>query len=227
MTKTILIPGLLCDQTVWQPLLDRLGGQAFVAMAPDQDTLTGMAAEILKNHDGPLSVLGHSMGARIAMEMARQSPDRVLKLGLFDTGAHPLREGETKKRAEIVKFAFKNGMKALSDRWLPGMIHPDHQQNPRLMRSLEDMVLRMTPELHARQINALVHRPDANQYLSEIACPVLLMVGRQDQWSPVSQHQEMLELLPDAHLEVIENAGHFSLLEQPELTSEVILNFLK
>jgi len=53
------------------------------------------------------------------------------------------------------------------------------------------------------------------------------MVGRQDQWSPVSQHREMLELLTDACLEIIENAGHFSLLEQPEKTSEVILDFLK
>jgi pimeloyl-ACP methyl ester carboxylesterase len=226
VSKIILVPGLLCDQTVWQPLLDRLDGGAFVAMAPEQDTLTGMAQEILASHDGQLIVLGHSMGARIAMEMVRLKPERITRLGLFDTGIHPLKEGETAKRAEIVKFAFDNGMKALADRWLPGMIHPMHQQNPLLMQSLEDMVLRMNPDLHARQINALVNRPDAREYLKEITCPVLLLVGRQDQWSPISQHQAMLEHLPNAYLEIVDDAGHFSLVEQPETASKVIVNFL-
>ncbi len=226
MTTTILIPGLLCDDTVWQPLMDQLEGQASIGMAPTQDTLTGMAREILGQHTGPLTVLGHSMGARIAMEMARQCPERITKLGLFDTGAHPLREGETEKRAEIVKFAFENGMQALADRWLPGMIHPDHQDNPQLMRALNDMVLRMDPALHARQINALVHRPNASAYLHEIACPVLLLVGQEDQWSPVSQHRDMLKILPDAHLEIINNAGHFSLLEQPAIVAKISAEFI-
>jgi pimeloyl-ACP methyl ester carboxylesterase len=227
MTETILIPGLLCDDTVWQPLLQRLGGTAHVAMAPELDDLTDMAQEFLERYDGPLSIIGHSMGARIAMEMVRLQPERVSKLGLFDTGIHPLRDGETEKRNEIVRFARENGMSALADRWLPGMLHPMHQTNPAVMGPLREMVLRKDPELHARQINALVQRRDASIYLKDIHCPVLLLVGRQDQWSPVAQHQDMLKLLVNGHLEIIDDAGHFSLVEQPQQVAEIAERFLK
>ncbi|MEJ1990304.1 MAG: alpha/beta hydrolase [Maritimibacter sp.] len=88
-------------------------------------------------------------------------------------------------------------------------------------------MLRKNPDLHARQINALVHRPDASAYLATITCPVLLVVGRQDQWSPVAQHQDMLRLLPDARLEIIENAGHFAPVEQPDVVAGLLAEFLE
>ena len=227
MVKIVLIPGLLCDETIWQPLLDRLDGKAQIAMAPDLEDLTDMAQEFLDRYEGPLAVIGHSMGARIAMEMVRLQPDRVLKLGLFDTGIHPLRDGETEKRNEIVRFALENGMPALADRWLPGMVHPMSQTNPAVMGPLREMVFRKDPELHARQINALVQRPNASFFFRDIQCPVLLLVGRQDQWSPVVQHQDMLELLDNARLEIVDDAGHFSLVEQPEKVAEFAARFLK
>ena len=46
MPRILLIPGLLCDETVWQPLLERLGGQAEVADLSTQDDLTQMARDI-------------------------------------------------------------------------------------------------------------------------------------------------------------------------------------
>jgi len=87
------------------------------------------------------------------------------------------------------------------------------------------MVLRSNVQMHQRQINALVNRPDASSYLASIECPVLLVVGRYDQWSPVSQHEDMLHLLPNATLEVVDNAGHFSPLEQKDEVAELLLAF--
>ena len=95
-----------------------------------------------------------------------------------------------------------------------------------LNKEIEAMVLRKDADLHARQINALVTRPDASAYLAGITCPVLLVVGRQDQWSPVSQHEDMLRLLPDARLEIIEDAGHFAPLEQPDDVAALLADFL-
>ena len=94
------------------------------------------------------------------------------------------------------------------------------------MQGLTEMVLRMDPDLHERQIMALVTRPDASGYLGEIACPVLLVVGRQDAWSPPAQHAEMLALLPDARLEVVEEAGHFAPVEQPDRVAALLAGFL-
>ncbi len=223
---TILIPGLICDGIVWDPIVDQLGDKTIIADLTTQNDLTDMARDCLALSDGNLRVAGHSMGARVALEMARLAPERIERLALLDTGIHPLKDGERAKRDDIVKFAYANGMQALSDRWLPGMVHPDRHQDAALMNALNAMVLRQTVDIHARQINALINRPDAAAYLASITCPVLLMVGRQDAWSPLSQHQDMLNLLPHARLVVIENAGHFAPVERPEATAAELVPFL-
>lgn len=223
---TILIPGLICDRVVWDPIIDQLGDDTIIADLTTQSDLTDMARDCLALSEGRLRVAGHSMGARVALEMARLAPKRIERLALLDTGIHPLKEGERAKRDDIVAFAYANGMQALSERWLPGMVHPNRHQDTELMNALSAMVLRQTPDIHARQIKALVNRPDATGYLAKITCPVLLMVGRQDAWSPVSQHQDMLNLLPNARLVVIEDAGHFAPIEQPAATAAELVPFL-
>jgi pimeloyl-ACP methyl ester carboxylesterase len=226
MAQILLIPGLLCDETVWQPLLAQLGGKAAVADLSTQDDLTTMAQDCLAAHPGKLRIAGHSMGARVAMEMARAAPGRIERLALLDTGMHPLKEGERERRAGIVRFAHDRGMAALAERWLPGMVHAPNREDAALMRSLTDMVLAKDADLHERQITALVNRPDASAYLGSITCPVLLVVGEEDQWSPVAQHAEMARLLPRPRLEVIPGAGHFAPLEQPEAVAGLVAEFL-
>lgn len=220
---TLLIPGLLCDGVVWAPVLDRI--EAEVADLSTQDDIGQMAQDLLDAYPGPLRIAGHSMGARVAMEMAHRAPERIERLALLDTGIHPLKDGEREKRNEIVRFAYENGMEALAARWLPPMVH-EPNRTPDLMGMLTEMVLRKDPDLHARQIKALVNRPDAARYLPGIACPTLLVVGRQDAWSPVAQHEEMLALMPAARLEIVENAGHFAPLEQPETVARLVADFL-
>jgi pimeloyl-ACP methyl ester carboxylesterase len=181
-----------------------------------------MAQDILASCSGLLMVAGHSMGARVALEMVRQAPKRITKLVLLDTGMHPCKEGEEGPRRELVNLAYEKGMDALAERWLPPMVHPDRLDDQRLMDTLYSMVTRMTPELHERQITALLNRPDAESMISTIQCPTLLVVGRQDAWSPLSQHEDMRTRIPDANLKVIEEAGHFSPIERPMEVTNVL-----
>ena len=96
-----------------------------------------------------------------------------------------------------------------------------------LVASLTDMVLKSGAEVHERQIMALVNRPNATTYLHAIDCPTLLITGNQDRWSPVAQHQEILKLMPRACLKLVNNAGHFMPIEQPEETSQIIKQWLE
>ena len=148
------------------------------------------------------------------------------KLVLIDTGIDPRREGEEEKRQELVDLAFAEGMGALADKWLPPMVHLDRVGDEALLAPLKAMVLRASPEQHQRQIRALLNRPNARTGLAQIACPTLVMVGRQDRWSPLAQHQEMAALIPNATLVVIEDSGHMSTVEQPEQVSQALLRFL-
>ncbi len=213
----VLVPGLLCDGLVWEAAIGELAPHlpCAVAVLDTQDTITAMAEDTLAAYPGPLYVAGHSMGARVALDMWRQAPDRVQRLALLDTGVHPFVEGEQVKRLERVKLAYKQGMRALADDWLPAMVHPSRLADATLMGALTAMVMRKSPQIHERQIRALLSRPDARPLLAGITCPTLVAAGRQDRWSPLEQHEQMVAALPDARLAVIEDAGHFAPVERP------------
>lgn len=217
----LFIPGLLSDATAWAEVMDGVG-RGTVADVTTQPSITAMAEDLLARHGGPLVVAGHSMGGRVALEMARLAPERLAGLALFDTGVHPANEGELPRRRELVELAYREGMTALAGRWLPPMVHPDRLADAALMGALTAMVERMTPEIHERQIGALVGRPDARPGLGAISCPVLVGVGRQDAWSPPGQHQEFVEAIPHAKFVTIEDAGHFAPTERPEAVASAI-----
>ncbi|WP_238364899.1 alpha/beta fold hydrolase [Mesobacterium pallidum] len=224
MATTLLIPGLLCDAIVWESVLAHIP-LAQVADLSTQDRIGQMAQDCLDRTPGQLRVAGHSMGARVAIEMLRRAPERIERVALLDTGIHPLKKDEREKRAEIVAYAHANGMEALAKRWLPPMVWEGNQQNPELMGRLTDMVLSKDPDLHERQIHALVTRPDTD-HLREVRCPALILVGREDQWSPVSQHEDIAAMMPQAQLVVIDEAGHFAPMERPEQVDAVLVPFL-
>jgi pimeloyl-ACP methyl ester carboxylesterase len=234
MSKTptlLLIPGLLSDVAAWQPVADRLAPIANVEIADlsGLTSLPGAAQALLDQYPGSLCVAGHSMGARIALEMVRCTPQRIEKLALLDTGTHPVREGEREKRQVLVDLAYSEGMRALAQRWLPPMVHPDRLTDEKLMTTLTDMVLRFTPQQHEHQINALLNRLDGDPILQQVRCPVLLLVGKDDQWSPPQQHRDMLQHLGHAlsiKLVEIDHAGHFAPTECPQLVAAAMAAWL-
>jgi protocatechuate 4,5-dioxygenase alpha subunit len=226
--QIVLLPGLLCDASIWAAQVEALKPYADVAVADfsEFDSLEDMARAALAMRDGPVVVIGHSMGARVALEMVRLAPQRVVRLGLLDTGSHPRREGEEANRQVLVDLAFAEGMGALADRWLPPMVHEARSADPTLMEPLRAMVLRATPEQHRRQIRALLNRRDAKPLLPTIRCPTLVMVGRQDRWSPLAQHEEMAASIQGAELVVIEDSGHMAPIEQPGQVTRGLLRWL-
>ncbi len=226
--QIILLPGLLCDASVWAAQVAALGPVADVVVADltSQSSIETMARSALGLRQGHIVVIGHSMGARVALEMVRLAPDRVEKLALLDTGAHPRREGEEAGRQALLDLADREGMAALAERWLPPMVHEARVSDTALMEPLREMVLRATPEQHHRQIRALLDRPDARPLLPTITCPTLVMVGRQDRWSPLAQHEEIAAAIPGARLVVIEDSGHMSPVEQPDQVTGALVAWL-
>jgi pimeloyl-ACP methyl ester carboxylesterase len=224
----VLLPGLLCDASVFTAQVAALEPYAEVAVADfsQEDSLAGMARAALALADGPLVAVGHSMGARAALEMVRIAPERIERLCLMDTGVHPRKEGEEAQRQALVDLAFAEGMGALADRWLPPMVGEARAADRAFMEPLRAMVMRASPEQHRRQIRALVERPDPRPLLAAIRCPTLVMVGRQDRWSPLEQHQEIAAAIPGAELVVIENSGHMAPVEEPDQVSRALLRWL-
>ena len=95
------------------------------------------------------------------------------------------------------------------------------------MGPMANMIRRATPEDFAKQQSALIGRPDATDYLPRIRCPTAVIVGRQDLWRPVAQHEEMARLIPGATLTVIEECGHMSPVERPDAVTAALRAWLR
>ena len=227
--KTVLaLPGLLCDAYVWQQQATALADIAdfLIPEFDREDSLEAMARTALDLCDGKISVIGHSMGGRAAMALWRLAPDRVERLALLDTGAQPRRDGEEVGRMKLVALAREQGMAALANAWLPPMVHPNRTADDGLLQPLREMVQRKTPEIFANQQNALLNRPDAMPALASITVPTLVGVGREDLWSPVAQHQEMVAAIPGAKLVIFEESGHMSTVENAPAVTAALRDWL-
>ena len=229
----LMLPGLLCDHTIWQAQAEGLADIADVTIADfsQLDDLTDMARAALDlvaddPMRRPVHVVGHSMGGRVAFEVWRLAPERVRSLVVLDTGAHPAGPDEAASRQPLLDVSAHEGMEALAADWLPPMVHPDRRDDPTIMSPLTAMVMRATPELHARQIRALLARPDATPLLATITVPTLVIVGRQDEWSPVAQHETITAAMTGARLEIIDHSGHMVTVEQPDAVTALLREWL-
>jgi pimeloyl-ACP methyl ester carboxylesterase len=226
--ELLLLSGLLCDETIWEGVARELANAAAIrAVAfPDFDSIAAMAEHVLRVAPDRFSLAGHSMGARVALEVLRRSPERIEGLALLNAGVHPVRAGEAESRGRLVRIAYEQGMSALAAEWLPPMLGAPPARRAQVLPSLTAMVERQRPASFAAQINALLHRPEAEVVLASVAVPTLLLSGSADGWSPLAQHEQMRRLLPRSTLVVIEEAGHMSPAEQPEAVAQALRAWL-
>lgn len=226
----IFLPGLLCDDVAWQHQTVTLGAHydVVVARLTDFASITAMAQAALALAPDRVSVVGHSMGARVALEMVRLAPERIARLALLDTGVHPVGAAEPGRRQQMIELAETEGMAALADRWLPPMVMAGAlERDPALDATLRAMVARMSPEIHGRQIAALLGRHDATPLLATIRCPVLVGVGRHDAWSPPEQHAAIAAAIPQARYVIFEDSGHMAPLEAPQAVTAALGEWMR
>ncbi len=229
----VLLPGLLCDDEVWASQITALGDVADCVCVDygELDSLRSMAEKVLRVAPPRFAVAGHSMGGRVALEVYRLAPERVTRIGLFDTAFAPLPAGdagerERRSRYALLEVAQNEGMGAMARQWLPPMLHPENMKNEALFEAIIRMLERKTPLIHAAQIKALLERPDATAVLASIRCPALMLTGGQDAWSPPSIHQTMAQAVPGSRLVVIPNCGHMAPMESPEAVTAAMRDWL-
>jgi pimeloyl-ACP methyl ester carboxylesterase len=233
-TALVLIPGLMCDQAVWagQCQALRARGVAFrVAEHGLADSLSAMARAVLDANPGPLAVIGHSMGGRVALEIARQGGARLRGAALLDTGYRALAPGEAGEReraarTRLLELARREGIRAMANTWLNGMVHPERMHDAALLEAIIEMFERRSVAQLAAQVKALLERPGAAGILPGIAVPALLLCGEQDQWSPPAQHREMAQLIPASVFSTVADCGHMSPMEQPAAVNAALLSWL-
>lgn len=229
----LLVPGLMCDGAVWNPVLPVLSQvrDCTVVDHGQADSLVVMAQQILQSAPPRFALAGHSMGARVVLEVLRIAPERVQGVALLSSGYAQRPDGEpgeeeARKRYVLLELARTQGVRAMAQAWVAGMVHPDRLQDHALIESIVQMFERKSADVFACQIQALLHRPAAHDMLQQLTAPTLVLCGRQDSWATLSQHQAMHGMVRSADLAVIDHAGHMAPMERPEAVGAAMLQWL-
>ena len=222
------VPGLLCDRSIWTAQLEAFA-DTFATAVADLRGLTSieaMAEHVLAAAPKRFSLAGHSMGARVALEVVRRAPARVERLALLDTGTHAVRPGEREAREALLRIGREQGMDALAEAWLPPMIHDPAGAASALMAELRAMVRSRGLQVYGDHMAALLDRPDAVGHLPRIDCPVLIGVGAYDTWSPPAQHEALATAIPGARLVVFPDSGHMAPAEAPAAVTDALRTWM-
>ncbi|MDE5862214.1 MAG: alpha/beta hydrolase, partial [Ruminococcus sp.] len=78
-----------------------------------------------------------------------------------------------------------------------------------------------------RQVLVKVVNEDLEPLIPNIKCPTLLVWGVNDTATPLSDGEKMEKLIKDSGLVKLENAGHYSFLEQQYTFNRVMCSFMK
>ena len=166
-------------------------------------------------------VVGFSLGAWIALELALLRPERVTRMVLIDAAGLHLPDAPM---AELFIDDFDKLRRLL-------FFEPDGEAARKFMpESLEDP--RILLWLRAREATARVgwnpylHDPRLPGHLHRIACPTLILWGRHDWLIPLAHGEYLAGHLPNASLQVLENCGHMAPFEQPGEIAEQVFGFL-
>ena len=187
------------------------------------DDYVQFVIDFLKDYDTKqVMLLGHSFGGRVIIRMhARKSlPFDITKVILVDSaGIMPPKSNKKSWRTRYYKLG-----KAFLSTKLMQKLAPDALENFRKKMGSADYAA-ASPLM--RQVMVKVVNEDLEPYLHLIKCPTLLVWGVNDTATPLSDGEKMEKLIPDAGLVKLENAGHYSFLEQQYTFNRVMCSFLK
>jgi pimeloyl-ACP methyl ester carboxylesterase len=239
----VLVHGHPFDRTMWRPqvaefartmrvITPDLRGYGESDVVPGITLLETFARDLaaLLDHLGVDRVIlgGLSMGGQIAMEFHRLFPERLRALVLADTFATPETPEGREARNAMADRLLRDGMDAYAAEVLPKMITPASiAELPAVADHVLTMMRGTSREGAAAALRGRAERPDYLAMLPTVSVPVLVLVGSEDEYTPVSDAEAMCERLPDATLVVINGTGHLPNLEQATGFNQVLGRFLE
>jgi pimeloyl-ACP methyl ester carboxylesterase len=243
LTSLVFLHGVGGGHHAWDAQLPFFASHGYGAHAWDQPgygesaivepyDLEQVAAALLrlidKLDDGPVVLVGHSMGGFVAQEAYARSPAHVKALALCFTSAafggggtafakqfvdarvKPLDEGKT--MAEIAAQLMPTMRGAVSD--------------PAGLALAERIMGRVPPATYRKAVQMLTTF-DLREKLAQIKVPTLLLAGSDDKVAPAPVMQRMAEKIPKAEFILLEGCGHLGPMDQPNEFNAALLSFLQ
>lgn len=187
------------------------------------DDYVDFVIDFLKDYSNKeIMFLGHSFGGRVIIKLnSRKNLDfKVSKVILVDSaGIMPPKSNKKSFRTRKYKF-----FRSILSTGIMQKIAPDALEKLRVKYGSADYAA-ASPLM--RQVLVKVVNEDLEPLIPNIKCPTLLVWGVNDTATPLSDGEKMEKLIKDSGLVKLENAGHYSFLEQQYTFNRVMCSFMK
>ena len=223
----VILPGLLTDESLFRHQVRTLGDIAHCSVADYglASNIADMARKVLAQAPEKFTLMGFSMGGYVALELMRIAPERVQALVLVSTSARAESDEARTARAKMMVQA-QNNFQIVLDLMMPKFLHPSRMRYHSNVIIVYAMGLRVGKETFLRHSRAIMERRDSRPYLGKIACPTLIVCGRDDVLTPVGLHEELAAGIAGAQLRILPDSAHFLTIGRPALVSKVLRNWL-
>jgi 3-oxoadipate enol-lactonase len=234
-TPMVFLHGVGSDKSVWHPQLADFGrerraiafdypGYGDSDPAPENTTRDDYASAILSAmHELGVErahVCGLSLGGVVAIAMHHAEPRRCASLVLADSFAvHP--EGNAIYERSL---AGSRDLPAMAGARVDVLIA--QPANGEVRREVVDTMSRIDPRAYRIGAEA-VWLADQRGRAESIEVPTLILVGDQDFITPVDLSNELVDLIPNARMQVIAGAGHLTNLEKPGEFNRIVEDFIE
>ncbi|GLY76201.1 alpha/beta fold hydrolase [Actinoallomurus iriomotensis] len=239
----VLVHGHPFDRSMWAPqvrhvardgrrvIVPDLRGYGRSGVVPGKTPLRTFAQDIagLLDHLGVAEIVlgGLSMGGQIVMEFHRLFPDRLRGLVLADTTPQAETDEGRRVRDAMADRLLREGMGGYADEVLAKMVAPASiRRFPAVAEHVLAMMRATSPDGAAAALRGRAERPDYVASLARVRVPTLIVVGGDDEFTPIGDARLMHRIIPGSTLAVIEGAAHMPNLERPAEFNEALGKFL-
>ena len=184
---------------------------------------------IARMGDGPVDVVGHSMGGGIAAVLAARLPQRVRRVVLMDAGGVRFKDNDFGRAVLRGENPFAVTDRASLDRYMallfdtPPLI-PWPADSALIARRVRDA------EFEQRVLDHIGRGPEAFLPVTDaarVSAPTLLLWCRHDRVIDVSAAQLYADVLPDSRTVLLDGCSHMPLMERPAQTAAALEDFLR
>jgi pimeloyl-ACP methyl ester carboxylesterase len=217
MKKLVLIPGLLCNSRLWSAQIAGLSAHAdiYVPEIGVQTTIAHMASGILDSIRGRFSLAGFSLGSQVALQIMELAADRIDRLALLSATHGGLLQSVQEALRKAILTIERGGFAEYLESAYPTYVTASHAQDGDIRQSFMDMAYEVGPQSGLLQMKALLELGEPFRHLGQISCPTIIIGGSEDRRTTPAAHETLALEIPHASLLFIEDAAHFTPLEQP------------
>lgn len=172
-------------------------------------------------------VCGLSMGGFIALNAQKRFPSRFEALILCDTQCIADTLEIKEKRYQIIDDIEIDGVHGFNEGFIRSVFHIDSLTHKKeLVEQLKKTVFANSKHIVTEGLTALAERTESCSTLGGITIPTLIICGRQDVVTPLTESEFMHKHISGSTLKIIEKAGHVSNLEYANEFNQHLSDFL-